>query len=316
MRKLISKAMLLCVISALLFFVYAGVFFCFVPPQYTKNYQASILDKIHRLGDIQEPKIILIGNSSLAFGLDSAMIEQACGMPVVNLGLHAGLGNKFLERMAFGNISEGDIVIVAHTDYSDNGRIEQPDLAWITLENYEEIWRILDLSEWMQILPALPNYIWQSVSLFLSGRGNQTPGGEYRRDMFNQYGDVVSKRDKCIFEFSEGMVKVPEIGIQCMNRINAINAYCDERGAIMLIAAFPIASGEFTPERQKYTEFQIKLEEKAECEVISDYTDYFFEYKYFYDSCYHLTSDGALMRTEKLIRDIQNWNQRVNFIDG
>ena len=49
---------------------------------------------------IEEPKIILIGNSNLAFGIDSEKIENSVGMPVVNLGLHGSLGNEFHESMA------------------------------------------------------------------------------------------------------------------------------------------------------------------------------------------------------------------------
>lgn len=316
LRRMVQKIVLFCFVLNLLFVIYAGFFFNIVPPQYTQNYQAAILDKMQRLSDIQEPKIILIGNSSVSFGIDSEMIEREFGMPVVNLGLHAGLGNKFLERMALGNISEGDIVIVAHTDYSDNGEIEQPDLAWITIENYGELWKLLDMREWMQILPALPNYIWQSTSLYVSGRGNRTSEEEYRRDMFNQYGDVANEREKRIFEFEDGMIKVPEVGRQCMRRLNALNSYCVEQNAVMLIAAYPIAAGEYTPDKQKYVSFQRKLIEHAECEVISDYTDYFIGYEYFYDTYYHLTSNGAEIRTERLIEDIRNWNQRVNFIDG
>ncbi len=315
MRKMLKKIVLLCFALNLFFVVYAGTFFNIVPPQYTQNYQAAILDKIQRLSDVQEPKIILIGNSSVSFGIDSEMIEHEFGMPVVNLGLHAGLGNKFLERMVLGNISEGDIVIVAHTDYSDNGEIEQPDLAWITIENYGELWKLLDIREWLQILPALPNYIWQSTFLYVSGRGNRISEEEYRRDMFNQYGDVASEREKRIFEVEDGMIKVPEVGMQCMYRLNALNSYCAERNAVMLIAAYPIAAGEYTPDKQKYVSFQRKLIEHAECEVISDFTDYFIGYEYFYDTYYHLTNNGAEIRTERLIKDIRNWNQRVNFID-
>lgn len=316
MKKLVRKVTLLCLILLIFLSVYVGVFFYIVPPQYTQTYQASLLDKVKRLEEIQTPKIILVGNSNMALGIKSEMIEQEIKMPVVNLGLHGGMGNKFLERIALLGISEGDIVIVAHTDYSDDGTINQPDLAWITLENHRELWRIIDARECLEMLPALPNYIRLSTSLFFSGRGNQAPDEDYQRSVFNQYGDLAITRDGLLFEFEDGMVEVPSISKKCIKRLNAMNDYCNKQGAVMLIAAYPIAWGKFTPDQSEYVDFQMKLEEAVDCEVISDYTDYFLKYEYFYDTQYHLNDHGAEVRTRQLIEDIQNWNLEVDFIDG
>ena len=78
--------------------------------QYKYSYVASFYDKIERLESINEPKIILVGNSNLAFGMNSEKLEKSMGMPVVNLGLHNNLGSAFHEQMAKFNINKGDIV--------------------------------------------------------------------------------------------------------------------------------------------------------------------------------------------------------------
>ena len=72
---------------------------------------------------INEPKIVLVSNSNLAFGIQSDLIEDAFEMPVVNLGLHGGLGNAFHERMPLFNITIGDIIVISHLDYSDDDKI-------------------------------------------------------------------------------------------------------------------------------------------------------------------------------------------------
>ena len=69
-------------------------------PQYENGYCASLIDKVNRLKSINEPKIVLLGNSNLAFGIDSKMLEESMNMPVVNMGLHGGDGNAFHEEMA------------------------------------------------------------------------------------------------------------------------------------------------------------------------------------------------------------------------
>ena len=75
----------------------------------------------------------------------------------------------------------------------------------------------------------------------------------------------------------------------------------------MAVAAYPVAYGEFTPSASEYETFQNELQNKLDFEVISDFTDYFIPYEYFYDTKYHLTDEGVDIRTEQLIKDIKNW---------
>ena len=82
------------ILKLILFLGITAGFLLHLSPQYLGNYQASLIDKVQRLESIHEPKIVLIGDSNLAFGIDSEKIEEAFDMPVVNMGLHGGLGNE------------------------------------------------------------------------------------------------------------------------------------------------------------------------------------------------------------------------------
>ena len=82
-----------------------------IGPQYQESYQAALKDKVDRIMSIDEPKIVLIGNSNLAFGMQSQLIEEEFGMPVVNLGLHGSTGHPIIEEVAKLNVNPGDIYI-------------------------------------------------------------------------------------------------------------------------------------------------------------------------------------------------------------
>lgn len=43
--------------------------------------------------------------------------------------------------------------------------------------------------------------------------------------------------------------------------------------------------------------------------MISNYVDYMFDYKYFYNTEFHLTSEGAEIRTSQLIADVKRWQK-------
>ena len=91
----------------------AALSICFaIPPQYSETYLGELAAKYERLKDTDGAKIILIGGSNLAFGVDSATIEEYMNMPVVNFGLYATLGTKLMLDLSKANIDKGDIIVV------------------------------------------------------------------------------------------------------------------------------------------------------------------------------------------------------------
>lgn len=280
--------------------------FGFVMPQYTGNYQASMLDKVQRLKSLDGPKIVLIGNSNLAFGIDSAKIEEAFKMPVVNMGLHGGVGNAFNEQAAKMNVCEGDIYIVAHTNYDDPNAIKNPMLAWITIENHAELYPLIRTEDWPDMIMAYPTYLKKCLTLWRTETGNGETNDCYRRSAFNEYGDNYFQRPKTIdggVDFSP--VVINHINETTARRLNELNAYLTERGARMVVAAYPVAVYEKTPAADEYYEMGKEISDALDCAVISDFRDYMLDQTYFYDSYTHLTDEGVQIRTEQLIEDLQ-----------
>lgn len=147
------------------------VFLSLIMPQYSDSYNVGLIDKVERLESIEEPKIVLIGNSNLAFGIQSELLEKEIQMPVVNMGLHGGLGNAFHEEMAKINVHEGDIYVLCHTEYNDDGDIKDPTLAWTTIEDHIELWKLLRKEDILPMLRAYPNYLRKCINLCISEEG-------------------------------------------------------------------------------------------------------------------------------------------------
>lgn len=278
-------------------------------PQYRYGFNAAILDKTKRAEEISSPKIILCGNSNLVFGIDSAEMEEKLGMPVVNMGLHAGLGNAFLDRIAPYYVKEGDLVIYCHTEYADDDRILNEQLAWITLENHFSLWKFLRPKDIPGMIKAYPTYLKGCIDLWLAGEGNQKTGEAYSREYFNSYGDNVFPRREQQMEFQEGQIQVPVINDLCVDRMNRIEAQIREKGGTMLVAAYPVVDCAYTPPREEYDAFWNRLKEVLSCEVISEINDYRLDETCFFDSAYHLNDRGVSLRTRQLISDIQNWRR-------
>lgn len=303
MKKLIKKFVILLSITLLALSVFSILFFKYIAPQYSDSYTASLVDKYQYIKSIDQPKIVLLGDSNVSFGFKSELLEEAFDMPVVNMGLQTGLGNAFLENLAKINATEGDIYILCHTTYSDNGKFIDSSLAWITLENHSELWNLVTPTQALQLPAAFPYYFRNATALWVTNQGNLTAYGPYSRAAFNEYGDISYLRDKCCYQFT--VQTIPEINEICTNRINELNEYLTNRGASLYISAYPIGYGEHTPDSAEYIEFQEQLDACLDCPIISDFTDYFFDYSYFWDSPLHLTDEGAVLRTEQLIEDLR-----------
>ena len=286
------------------------LFFYSIMPQNKHMYNAALIDKVDRLETINEPKIVLIGNSNVAFGFESRMVEEKFNMPVVNMGMHAQLGNAFHEEMAKINVTPGDIYIVCHTDYGDDDTIEDGVLAWSTIENHAELWKLLRVKDVPLMLRAYPTYLNRSLETWSRNKGNRYyRESPYSRESFNIYGDVEFDRE-CKWK-QDGHVDeiTPNISDVCISRLNSLDAYLEKRGAELVIAGYPImVDGEPSEGfREQMEQFEQKLEERCECNVISDYQDYFYDRSYFYDTVYHLTNEGTVMRTEEWISDLESY---------
>ena len=284
-----------------------------IAPQYSLGYNAAIIDKVEKLKNTTSPKIILVGNSSLAFGIDSPYMEKELGYPVVNTGLYGGLKNEFAENVAKENIQPGDIVVISYITYSNDSIISNPGIAWMTIENHYELWHLIDKKNYENMLKAFPKYILKCFRMYLTHAGNADSGDAYSRIQFNENGDNIFDRPET--QLSEDYfagADMPEIDEDSIKRINAFNQYCLDHGATLVIAAMPIADGIYTAPKSDYESFEKELRDKLDAPVISNFTDYFIPYKYFFDTEYHMTNDGVRIRTGLLIKDLQKYLNNNN----
>lgn len=295
---------------ALMLALVLGLLLGVLSPQYSQGFNASLLDKAERLRQVEGPKIVLIGNSNLPFGMDSALLAERVGMPVVNMGLHGGMGNAFHEEMAKLAVTPGDIYVICHTDYGEDGDAMDASLVWATIENHFGLWRLVRPEYYGQMKAAASTYVKKLVGLWSTEEGNQAAEDAYARGWFNEWGDNIFPRPQAREGLPFAEQVLPGVGDACVARLNALHEYLAARGASMVVAGYPIANGEHTPLVAEYEAFQDELEARLECDVISYFPEYMFDYEYFYDTIFHLTEDGVRIRTNILAEDLALWMER------
>lgn len=307
MKKFIKNT-LLCfgiVISIVTF--YSCVFFNFIVPQYTNNFDASVVNKLQRLDKIEKPKIVLVGDSNVVFGFNSDEIEKSLDMPVVNMGLSADLGNAFLENIAKSNLRNGDYLVLCQYYYDDDDSILNYDSMWATIENRFYLWKYLRLKDIPGMIKALPNYMLHATICKINHSGDKFENAAYSVQAFNKFGDDIYSRTTNIYDINDAVIEAPHVSKTFISRINKLNQYCNDKGATLLIAGYPIPDGKNTPDKIEYLDFQNDLKSQVECKCISDLSDYFYDYSYFWDTEFHLTNSGAELRTKQFVLDFKRF---------
>jgi len=302
MRKtvFVSKIILIVVIMLSLIF---GI----IMPQYSTGYTASLGDKFDRLRSIDEPKIVLVGDSSVVFGFDSEKIQEAFNMPVVNFGFSIDLGQPFHTEMIKANINEGDIIVLAPARFNDETTaILDPILAWVSIENNFRMWSGISPENRIDMILAFPTYLRRAIALFISGEGNLPDYGPYSRAQINVYGDSKYPRPKdgdVEWQFGYGhLFDDNQISPAMKAYWNEFNEFVISRNARLFITGPPILENALSVDLMP---LQTQLDEGLNFPMISNLEDYVYPFEYFFDQNFHLNDFGVEVRTDQFIQDLK-----------
>lgn len=281
--------------------------FKYIAPKSTILWSSAICDKINRLDSINTPKIILVGNSNVLMGFNSKILEDSLSYSVVNLGLIEPMGNALLENVSKSNIRKNDIVVVCHSTYSDNGKINNKQKFWLFWEHKLDLIKLVEPSDFPQIMVNVFAHYYDKVKFFRMLKSKKFGLNLQKKDV-NKYGDCALERSKV----SNDLFKIfdkshPEINDICIERLNNFAEFIESKGAKLVFAGYPIFENDSIKVNRGYLKsFKDSLSKVVKGEVISNYCDYIFNEDLFYETSLHLNSEGAEIRTLQLLKDIKN----------
>ncbi len=293
--------------------------FCFgiVMPQYTQGFMASFIDKMNRAETIDEPKILLMGDSNVLYGVRSDMLEEAVGMPVVNMGLHGGLGQTMCMDIAKDTINADDIVIALPAHYFYPERVSDPSLAWIMLENHPDLWRGVDLRDYLPLAEGFPVYIRKAIDLWANDLGNENSIDDLSRGERNEWGDIIFSGEQNVMPggWLSDNYFVQNVEPDLMDYYNDYNDFVVSKGGYFMLASPPVIEPAVEGQEEVVEIRQKQVEAYINFPFISDSAEYVFPIEYFRDTNYHLNNTGRVIRTQQLIKDLKAWREE-NYNSG
>ena len=285
-----------------------------VGAQYSETYYAGLAKQYDRLCAINEAKVVVVGGSSVAFGLDSRLFEELYGMPSVAFGLYGSFGVKVMMDMSKANINRGDIVVLAPEISAESLSLYfGAESVLKATENRFDILMHASFDNALDIMAAS----WGFAAAKLHNRRAGTSfdlDGVYRNAAINEYGEI----GKDLFPrpgnvLATGYLNEPvrygaeDVADDFVDYVNDYVSYCRMRGAEVYYSFAPVNGRAVNQNtlRKDTEEYYAYLSDKLDCAVISDPMDYVFDYRYFYDTNFHLNDSGAVLRTAQLVRDLK-----------
>ncbi|MBQ8402905.1 MAG: leucine-rich repeat protein [Clostridia bacterium] len=304
---------LLCVLIP--FSAVASVIF-FVPSQFGQTFLGALSTKMDRISSVDEPKIIVVGGSSVPFGLDSKLMEEMLGMPVVNFGLYATLGTKLMLDLSEEYIGEGDIIVLApETDAQTYSLFFGAEAAWQAADSDLSLLPKIAADNFGAMFGAAWKYGAQKLKYYIADPENPlSPDGIYRADSFDEYGDIVYPREynKMALMYDSTLEIKLSADIISEDFVDYVNAYvekAEKKGAKVLFSFAPMNDAALAADTtlESLADFESYIAENFDAELISNPNNYIYESGYFYDSNFHLNDAGAVMHTANLAYDIAEY---------
>ncbi|MBV6396600.1 MAG: hypothetical protein HFACDABA_02200 [Anaerolineales bacterium] len=296
---------------ALLLAVIAGVFaatFFLIPPDAGGFFQASVV-KSALLKNTPSPRVILIGGSNVAFGIDSELMEARLGLPVVNMGMHGGIGESSYREVAE-YLRPGDIVILMpeYLVFASGELFQGNDVVLAQ-------WIEYDLTKLRLVRPSsvpviLLNLLQTKANRRLASAflNPDLDRGVYVMKNFNAHGDFIghvgvsepvknlesgpylqsSNFERGVYEFFERFnLQAQQIGAAVYFEFPASRALnCKQTG------------------EERLREFYGALLNWTTIPVLTPFDEICYPNSYFYDTNYHLNGVGRQVMTERVIKDL------------
>lgn len=265
---------------------------------------AMLSANVRTLSELQSPKLVLIGGSNLPYGMNSEMLSEAMGMPVVNMGAQASLTLEFLLELVKPHLHSGDVIIFGfeYIMYTSNEwststliRAAATDIRKIRFMNWRQV-----VAAPLYLFPAISvqgQELWQSIGRYLYEKPSYADGLTSSGDYIGHRGKpstYVTEEANTNNEYQAAMNQAK------MDYLDGFRDYCDKRGVQIYVSFAPVARDSVN--WQVVHAIATSLAEKFT--VISDPLDYAFPDSDFYDTQYHLVYDMRDVRTRQLIDDL------------
>lgn len=301
MKKFIIDVVLFC--SVFLLICLAGVLLPPTPASANYMYFTKI-KKDSLLMHVQEPRMIFIGGSNLAFGLNSQMIRDSLNVNPINTGVHARIGLIYMMDNTLPYIKEGDVVIISpeYEQFYGDFAYGADAMVHTVLDVSRSSICSLRIKQWVALCEGIPQY---SLSKFDPAEHFKLkPNPYYSVNSFNEYGDESAHWSAKHLTVAPYEKFSDKYNPETITELIRFRDELQQKGAKLLIVYPDYQASSFNNCRDNITKVESELT-KTSLTILGSPERYEMPDSLMFDTPYHLVKEGVDQRTKLLICDIR-----------
>lgn len=288
-----------------------------LPSYYADTYYAQLAVLYEKLETTQGKRVVVLGGSNVAFGVDSAQMEQIlrqCGYDytVCNFGLYGAVGTSAMLSLSQDLIREGDVVVLAIEPASETFSSYFGATAMLKCaEDDPKMLLHLNKSQRTAVVGNYLSYLQERVQIYRTGLVPR-PEGAYAKASFDENGDMRYERagNAMLLGYDSAQtIDLENVWLEeaFVQQLNDYIQAADKKGARVVMSFSPMNRGAMVDDSQEAVyRFFTTLQTQIHCPIISDPNDYILDSGWFYDSNFHLNTAGMAVRTYQLSCDLLN----------
>lgn len=285
------------------------------------DYALSTRLKHERLEKTQN-RLVLVGGSNLAYGIDSALLETETGRQVTNLGMNGYFGVRFMLEEVRSAVAPGDIVVIA-LEY--DSFVKSPDGTasdlLMAIKARPESLEYLSRTQKIELLKALP-YVAQmklvrlikseARSIVDKVRGEQPGNAEKQLESietlrgFEEHGDLTSHLGVVWpYERERGYdLSHLELDPELLPLLTKFAADLKSREVEVVLSFTPVEQTYFEEHRKAIEAIHHTFQKHSGLLIPSAPSAFVYPGDSFFDTVYHLNERGRPERTRRLAADL------------
>lgn len=290
------------VVNILLFFTIICVCLlglAFLVPPAKTHYMYELCLKNERLDTLASPRLILVGGSNVAYGMESGLLQDSLRMNVQNMGLHAGMGLRLILSELSKRLRSEDVVVLMpeyQHFFKDAAYGNEEALPYAVMYMGVSLLDEMNLPQYQSLITGLPKASIGNIKTLLSPL---TRDDVYTALAFNKYGDVVAHYGKP-GKFVEPEIIEGAINYRYMEELASLMSDLKAKGIRVYIFPPVMISSAYEINKKRINELENEMKSKGIGFEISP-TETLQPDSLAYDSNYHMSYPAVHANTVRLM---------------
>jgi len=281
---------------------------------FNETYYGELPYMFNRLKNTKGRKIVFVGNSALAFGLRTDLIEEEIGLPVVNFALYGAIGTKAMMDLSKVNIAKDDIVILA-PEINEQGLslYFSSENMWRSIDGHFDMLKYIAKENREAMVGNFPSFAAEKYTYLIKNKKPEVEG-VYTQSSFNldnqEVGYMTYQRDynamlsgydsNNLLTFDKNY-----LSDEFIKYVNDYASFVKKKGASIYFGYIPMNTFAIPSRTNAMYEFVYSLREKIEFPILGYLPNYIYDYAWFYDNNTHLNSSGMYVYTRQIVEDLK-----------